>query len=497
MPADRCLAETSQPGWLRRWLPLVALLLLTVGLRLPGVTRPLLGNFATKSVVYAMIARNWAEGRADWRWPTLDCLVGGQRSLHLLEWPVSAYLTGELWRRAGGSLDVWGRAVAIAWSAAAVGLLYRLVRRRHGPTAALGAGLLLALSPVGIIYGQCFMLEPSLVLFTLVTVDGLDRWLSGGRTVWLIVAAVGLALLLLTKIYMLALLLPLGAWVLWPEAATVPPRRWPAAVALGVALLPAALWYAHAAHAAAPGGPQADRVFYSVRQSTSEHWPPHPLLRSGEFYRRVLDDLPSVVLTPVGLALVLAGLLHPAARRYFVWLLAMAMLVLLLPRKFFEMNYYWLAVVPPLAILAGLGWDQIVEHLRPSRRAAWALLVLGLVFALRYAVRPAFITPPEDRAVVAAGQAMQALADAEEPIVTMHGSGIDLLYYCHRAGWYLEPGTPELAEQLEECRRQGAKHLVYVATSEPLPEVLRDYQTCGSGDGYTIYALTPHLEAER
>ena len=195
------------------WL-LAGLLLLTLLVRLPGVARPLVGNFATKNVVYAMIARNWAEGRSDFRYPTLDCLAAGQRSLHMLELPCSAYLTGWLWKTLGGSLDVWGRATAIGFSLASVSVLFCLVRRRHGPVAAAGAATTLAISPVSIVYGQSFMLEASLVFFTVGTVWCLDRWLAGGRRAWLPAAALCLSLLLLTKIYMLVMLLPLAAMIL-------------------------------------------------------------------------------------------------------------------------------------------------------------------------------------------------------------------------------------------------------------------------------------------
>ena len=55
----------------RTTLYLIALLAATAGIRLIGVGRPLLGNFATKNVVYAMIARNWVNGRAAAWQPTL------------------------------------------------------------------------------------------------------------------------------------------------------------------------------------------------------------------------------------------------------------------------------------------------------------------------------------------------------------------------------------------------------------------------------------------
>ena len=66
---------------------------------------------------------------------------------------------------------------------------------------------------------------------------------------------------------------------------------------------------------------------------------------------------------------------------------------------------------------------------------AIGLLAVALVLSLRYAVGAAFMTPEEDRMVVAAAEAVQKLAAEDEPVVTMHGSAIDLLYYCDRPGW--------------------------------------------------------------
>ena len=216
------------------------MLILTAAVRLVAIDRPLLGNFAAKNVVYAMIARNWAEGRATLWYPTLDCLRGGSRSLHLMEWPASAYLTAGLWRTFGGSLDVWGRAVSVALSVAAVAVLFLLVRRRHGQTAAIGSRLRprpvagrdrrrpelharnlggvshvgrdLLRRPLGTV--PIFAAQATSLRRRLAAVrreNGTVPFLASG---WLLLAGVSLALLLLTKIYMLVLLLPLAAMVL-------------------------------------------------------------------------------------------------------------------------------------------------------------------------------------------------------------------------------------------------------------------------------------------
>jgi len=472
------------------WAGLLMVLALTAALRLPGIGRPLLGNFATKQAVYGMIARNWGLGRAELAYPTIDVLCGGRRGLHLLEFPVSAYVTATGWRTVGGPLDVWGRATSAAWSLAAVGLMYGFVRRRHSAAAAFGASLAVALSPVSVIYGQSFMLEASLVCFTLLAFFAWDRWLdlggplTGGRCVfWLLTAGAGLALLLLTKIYMAVVLLPLGAMVVRGGASRR--RATVGLVALAAAVLPAACWYGLAYQAAEPGRPLADRVFYSVRASAETHHPPHPLLFSAEFYRGVLDDLSGVVLTPLGFTLALAGLINRQWRRYGVWLGMSVLLVLLLPRKFHEMNYYWMAVLPPLAVLVGLGWEQVQRRMQPGRAAAAMLLLIGVVFSLRYAVKPALVTPEEDRGVVPAAAALREFVeDANEPVVAVHGTSLDLLYYCNRPGWAVSPKNEENARRLAECRRAGARFAVLVGTK--LPEL---GEPAAEGHGYRVYRL--------
>ena len=332
------------------------------------------------------------------------------------------------------------------------------------------------------------MLEASLVFFTIATFYTLDRWLTGHLTAWLALSAACFSLLLLTKIYMLVLLLPLAAAVVFHRSSV---RAKSAAILfLGLAIVPAAAWYWHAYQTADPRGPHAAQIFYSVRDSASVHRPPHPILRSPDFYRQMIDDATGVVLTPIGFVLLLVGFLERESRQYAAWLLAMCVLVLLLPLKFFEMNYYQMAVLPPLCIIAGLGWRIVHQRIRPRPAAVAMLLLVGLIFSARYTGRAAFVTPHEDRAVVAAGRAVQQLARAEEPVATMHGSTIDLLYYCNRPGWALAPETPDLEAALENCRRQGARYLVVAGPEADFPPpALTQLPVAARGQGYLIHAL--------
>ncbi len=484
-------------------LYLIAFLLVTLLIRAPGFDRPLLGHFGTKSAVYGMIARNLAEGRAGFFEPTLDLLKGGQRSLHMLELPLPAYVVGGMWRLFGGSLDAWGRGLSIAWSVAGVALMYSFMRRRHGEVAALGASAALALSPVGIIFGQSFQLESALPALSLGALVAMDRYLEAGRLRWFGVAMLCAAMLFVTKIFMVLLLAPL-AWLAWE-------RRPSAARSLGlltaglIAVVPAVLWYGYAYRAA-----QGDfafpleRLYYSVHDSAAAHGFPHPLLNSSSFYLRLAKDLFGPVLTPIGCLFFAWGVSRGQDRLCLVWLASAVMLVLVLPRKFHEMSYYWVGMLPVLCAFAGLGVAKVWDG-RSTRPGSWALVagsVLWLALSFKLAYAPAFVTPAEDSSVIAAAEKVRRYIPPESRIVTVHGTSLSLLYHCDRPGWVWEIRPTDaaldaqaMAVQLDAYRKQGAEWLVIadarLLTSPVWQAGTSALHPVSSGPDFAVYRLAP------
>jgi 4-amino-4-deoxy-L-arabinose transferase-like glycosyltransferase len=471
------------------------LLLAACLLRGAGLDRPLLGHYASKSTLYGMIARNWARGVAPAWQPTVDCVAGGRRGVHMIEFPVAAYVAGGLWRLAGGALDAWGRGVTAVISVAGVALMYLLVRRWHGSQAALAAGWMLALSPVSIIYGQSFMLEPSIVLLSLATLAAWGRWLANPSAWWLTLAAACYALLLLTKVYMLVLLLPIVALAtsggIFRRRSTLP-----GLLAMVVAVLPAAGWYGYAWAATLPGHALEPVAFFSLHAAAGMHPLPSPLWISADFHRRLLDDLTGPALTSLGFALALAGLVNPVWRRHWPWLASMGLLVCLLPLKFYKMNYYDLVVLPPLCVLVGLGWQSVHARFALSKRASLLVLAVGLVLSLRYAAVPAFITPEEDRSVLPAADAVRRHSAADERVVAIHGSSFDLLYYCDRAGWAPPIDDPGLVEKLHACQAQGARllaiaHVAALSDHPAASAFVSHLPLLAEGEGFRLYRLGP------
>ena len=84
---------------------------------------------------------------------------------------------------------------------------------------------------------------------------------------------------------------------------------------------------------------------------------------------------------------------------------------------------------------------------------------------------------------------MQSLAAEDEPVVTMHGTAIDLLYYCDRPGWAVSPEAEDLESQLSEYRRLGARYLVATGPAARGLPALAKLPTAIQGDGFAVYRL--------
>lgn len=481
----------ASPRASRSWW-IAAVTTAAVAVRLIGVTQPLVGTFATKHCVYAMIARNWAEGRAEFWQPTLDCLApaSDERAWHLMEWPASAFVAACGYRWFGGDLDVWGRGVSIFCMAAATVLSYLLARRWFGEAAARATSLVIAFAPIGVIYGRGFMLEPSLVALSFATLYAFDRWCRGGSAWWLLPAGAAFALAMLTKFYMV--LLCLGLFVsIWRHRPTS--RIYQAAIPCltVIALLPLTAWFYWLTTVSPVYGRASE---YHPETRADVHGIPHSLLADPSYFVGVLGNLATVTLTPLGLLLAVVGLTDRRARWLLPWFGLSCGLLFLLPLKFHVANYYYLNLLAPAALLVGLGWQSAVERFAPSAKLTTALVACSLLIAARYAIGPTWRVHEEDRAVLAAAEELQALAAVEEPVATLHGSTLDLLYYCDRRGWALDAGDQHAELRLQLAVEHGAKRLVVVhpahlAKNERLTRWLSLRPLERSGDDWQIYRL--------
>ena len=412
--------------------------------RMIGITRPLLGNFATKGVVYAMIARNFASDPGTLFYPTLGVMINGKPALHMTEWPFFSYFVGAVHRTLPWlSIDATGRACSAVFFMLSAWFFYLLFRRMFDGGPANHALMFYVFFPLGIIYGQSFQLE-SCVMFCITGLFYLVySWIEGKRDVWRGVFIWSLAsTLLLMKPQMICLALPVFALFAADrngKGLLAGPGLY---IFTGLCLIPPVVWYLHTFHVAQT----SDNVFFSVLYSMKIRAFPDPRIFTPDFYLRIARTLSKEVFSPVGLALAGAGLFVirglERRKKYFVfaYIIAMAVSFLSLPRKIYEMNYYFMPVLVPGAILASYGLSVF-----RSRAVRGSVILIFIVVSVVIARNPAFRTPGNEKNYISAAEVIdQCIPEHARIIVSSAGSNMAFLYYTGRTGWTLDPAAVDL-----------------------------------------------------
>jgi 4-amino-4-deoxy-L-arabinose transferase-like glycosyltransferase len=224
-------ARPGDPAWARP--ALLALLVATALLYIAGLSR---NGWANEFYAAAVQA-----GTKSWK-AFFFGSVDSSNFITVDKTPASLWVM-ELSARIFG-LNSWSLLVPQAVEGVAtVGVLYTTVRRWFGPTAAIIAGTVLALSPVATLMFRFDNPDALLALVMTLAAYATTRAIESGRTRWLVLAGALLGLGYLTKMLQAFLVLPAFALAyLWAGQAKLGRRLWQL-VAGGGALLAAAGWW--------------------------------------------------------------------------------------------------------------------------------------------------------------------------------------------------------------------------------------------------------------
>lgn len=479
----------------RETLAVAGILLLSVGLRAIELDQPIVENYVGRQIPTAMVARNLARG-SGFLHPQLD--TAPLPNLFLVEPPLYGLAAALLHRATGLPLEASGRLI----SALAIALggwgLYGLVRRRLGRRSAMLSLAAFVLFPVTLRYGRSF--QPDALMIGLL-VAGMRCWdesEAGGGPLWLVFGVVLMATGLAIKIVAASILIPLVTVILRPRA------RWKIALAAAL-IVPALLWYGHAASLIASGAgsrASADNGAIWLRILI-----PSALLRP-ETARNVTWFLLRSF-TPIGLALAAFGLLPPRAgdRLWLIWgASSLAALAVLAGKLHHE--YYWLMLAPVVAVGVGKGLELLLER----RRGFGWLAGLGLLVLAMIQSWSTWRTPDEWATLPEAARVVRANVPREAWVVAPEA----LLFASDRRGCRMEYTRPaarraagEWGESLDSqgplalvefYRAHGARFVADLATDDPnrlaLHEAIRRrYKVLVDRPGVLLAVLTDPQEA--
>lgn len=437
----------------------------------PAFSMPLTGYFGSYQAINAMMAEMMGSGSlADFFIPRTLLLHGDAPGLHLLYYPfgsLAAFLGNEC---LGGGIPWWGRIQAGGFIFLTTIFLYLVAKRFLSEGKALLSIFLFSFFPMVMLSGISFQNEAAALFFLTFSF-------------WLFVFPSRALLLLSGFFFSLALIsrihfvVALPAFFVYLNRDKFSLGR--SALFLMAAAIPLAVWifWIHFLDIRLP-----DQVMTSLfSQSGEGRMFILDLFGSAAFYKRILMILGVYWCTPVLVPFALGALFRrkPDLFPLSLWAWGSLGLILILPQKVMDHPFYLLVGMPPLAILIAsalgdlwLGWNRAVRFL-----ICFAVLVLSL----RVYWPPATYLTGSERTIASVGEAVQRLTTLDARVIASHGSGPDLLYYCHRKGWPFDLKMSEAATRscrqsrcreaqkngygdpvrwLEYLRSQGATHLV-------------------------------------
>jgi 4-amino-4-deoxy-L-arabinose transferase-like glycosyltransferase len=374
---------------------------------------------------------------------------------------------------------VWlGRLVSLLFTVLALVFFYLLARRLLATKAALVALAFFAVSPLYIRYGDAFMPDATTICFFVAALYFFQRWLDNQRLSALLVASACTAVAIMVKATSIQIGLIFAVLALERYGLPVLKRGgiW---LAGAIAVIPGALWYAHARNLYLVYGNTfgilsgGDSKFGNL-----EYW------LSPSFYWQLAKIETEWVFGGLAVLIFCAGIAVALKNRQLhlviVGALAVGIYYVTLARYTaveWGLQYHIFAM-PFAALAVGLGFDWLAGRLRP---AIWTPISLFLVAStlvwsgyqywrlfqpadslvyrhnlmlLNCASHVERLVPEHDLVIISTINASTypdgAANNYQEPMI---------FFYSHRYGWSL-PADWHTAAQVEALRQAGASYFV-------------------------------------
>lgn len=435
-------------------LLLLTILLLSLAARLINLSGPPVGQHQWRQADTAGVARAYARAETGFFHPVVEWR-GDTTGTAETEFPLYQYATG-LAQRFLGLHDWVPRTLSILAGAATLAFFYLLVRLRSGPETAAWSLAVLALLPLLTFYSRTIQPDTWMLAAFTGSIYCMARWAARGRAAWLLASAVLASLAILLKLPSIVIGLPLAV-LLFERLGTKAfrsPLPW---IFAAVALIPPALWYAHAHSLGRMSG-----LSYGVL--VSDKWSTFAPLLDPRWYENVLirkvagDHLAIIgaLLAVLGMAL---GKRLPSERVFDAWTVAMAVHIALIPVGHAHHDYYQLPLLLPLAFFAGRFLAQGPLGPRPAivRSACILLLAAGSAYTLQRLYRMELRRPLPEIELAA------VLNDASRPdelvVLAVQPANVNdptVLYLADRKGWTVASDRLTSA-LLDDLNRRGAR----------------------------------------
>jgi hypothetical protein len=473
--ADHVVGSPRSVRWLLRAASIAGVALMFVGASRP-LTQPSWrqGDLVAIARSFARIDANPLHPRIAWR--------GTTSGLAESELPLVSWVTGMLWRLVGEQ-DLLIRALPLLGGLVAAFVFWRLTRRVLLEPGALLATALFGLNPLLIYCATSVQSDVLMLVGVLVAVVGAWRFaLDDSARKWLVICALGISLAGLQKlpglhvgVVVVFLLVRHLGWrrIIRPDVLLIG----------GISLAGPISWALWARSLYGDTG-------LSLGISNERHWAGAELFTEPALLRGIVSQEVRYVWVLTALPLGLAGLWLGRRRLVtqvaIVWLVSVGVMLVAAGRTTGDAwaFYYHLPAVAPMALLCGVGFDELARLWTPRSFGAprWPGLWLAAV-AVVVLVPPARSAAGFARPLPASGLFMCAQTFQDDvdqlvgPIVASGGTRFDsgghpvaydasyFFQWLDRFGWTIAL-EDQSVERIEALADQGA--VWFVAESEAL-----------------------------
>ena len=444
------------------------ILLIALGVRLRGITNPLLDDQAWRQADTASMATHMLGHLTDIPNVFLPQLnydgVTPQRVE--LEFPFLPYLLAWTWTLFGWA-DLWGRLWSVALSLVTVGGIYDLGRKLFSDRAGLFAAGIYALMPLSIYYGRVVMPEPMAQAWSIWALAMIWRWRvdqeeSGIWKVGLLMAGAILAKLPQLMLFPVALLLGF-----WPFKLLSHKRIKQLVRYSLISLIPPMVYYLWVHFNVAPTSQFVSGILTgNMTDSSNIDWKTLGKNIQQGFTVGVL------ILSGVGIAR-LSFFRSPARIALLIWVgIAISYIGVVCAR--IPLDYYLVPVLPIVALLCAYAIDSI-DSLPGS---ILGILLLVLIFRGTYTdLTPKYLW---NREYLDQAQWIQKHTSASS-ILVLSDSPPMTFYYAHRVGFRLKAAKDEEipsdimqhfpGDFLVRLPQSGQKELFWDKVRNTYPEV--------------------------
>lgn len=416
--------------------------------------------------------------------PVSEGMLPNPNRYRFVEFPFYNLIVSGVYLALGNVEVVYGRQVSVVFSLASVIFLYLFVKRFLGIRVALFSAFFFAFIPYNIFFSRVFLPEPMMVTASLATLYFFLLFLEAEQRktpswgFWFL-TVIFFAVTLLTKPYMLYLILPMAylAWRFLGGKALFSVKLY---LLLAASVMPLLAWRAWMLQYP-EGIPRISWLFNGggIR------------FKGAFFHWIVAERLGREILTVGGFALATIGLLvKPIKNQTWVfhwWLTGAFAYVVIIARGNVEHDYYQIPLVPILAVMMARGVEFLLfestTHLsRFLTFPVTALLVLAIGAFGWYQVRGFYQINHGE--IMQAGDVARQILPADAKVIAPYGGDTAFLYQLDRQGWAITYTS------IANLIKLGASHYAAVRFDEEARQVMQDYTIMYQAPNFVIVDLT-------